>query len=121
MSELVVFVLDDPQKCDQVINAWLSQGVTGVTILNSMGLANLADCDIHPMRDDLPLFPGLGSLMRSREECHRTLMAVIPDGFDIEALVAATEAIIGVLDEPETGILFVIPIGRVWGLRHKQD
>ncbi|MBN1429273.1 MAG: hypothetical protein JXB07_12940 [Anaerolineae bacterium] len=119
MSDLVVFVLDDPQKCDLVLQAWIDQGVKGTTILQSTGLARQAKS--QRMRDDLPLFPGLDSLLRSHEESHRTLLAVLPDGFDIDALVAATESIIGALDEPNTGILFVVPVKQVWGLRRSQE
>lgn len=119
MSDLLVLVLDDPHKCDQVLRAWLDQGVTGVTLLKSSGLVYHAQ-QHHEIRDDMPLFPGLESLMRNREEPHRTLLAVLPDGFDADALAAATEKITGVLDEPETGIMFIVPIRRVWGLRNKQ-
>lgn len=119
MSDLLVLVLDDPHKCDEVIRAWLDQGVTGVTILNSAGLVYHSK-QHRELRDDLPLFPGLDSILRGSEEPHRTILAVLPDGFDMDALAAATEEITGVLDEPETGIMFVVPIKRVWGLRSKQ-
>jgi len=36
----------------------------------------------------------------------------------IEAAVAATERIVGKLDGPSTGIMFALPISRVWGLPH---
>jgi hypothetical protein len=44
----------------------------------------------------------------------------VPDGFDVEALVAATEKITGSLSEPNTGILFTIPVTRAWGLKRRQ-
>jgi len=34
--------------------------------------------------------------------------------------VAATETILGDLDRPNTGILFVMPVTRAWGLGYKQ-
>lgn len=119
MSDLVIFVLDDPQKCTQVLSAWLAQGVKGTTILDSTGLAR--QTKQHRMRDDLPLFPGLDSLLHGHEESHKTLLAVIPDDFDVDALVAATESITGALDEPDTGILFVVPVKRAWGLGRYQE
>lgn len=72
------------------------------------------------LRDDLPLFPSLDDLLQSREEPHRTLFVVVPDGFDVEALVAATEKITGDLDEPNTGILFTVSVTRAWGLNRRQ-
>jgi nitrogen regulatory protein P-II 1 len=114
MAELVVLVLDDPAKTEEILTAWLGLGVSGMTILDSAGLRH--KLGRRGLRDDLPLFPALEDLLRSREEPHRTLFAVVPDGFDIDALVATTEEITGALDEPDTGILFVMPVTRVWGL-----
>jgi len=118
MPELVIMVLDDPQQSDQVLEAWVSVGARGVTLLDSAGLAHhLAR---HTTRDDLPLMPSLSSLLRLREEHHRTIFTVVPDGFDVDALVAATERITGDLDEHNTGVLFVLPVSRAWGL-NRQD
>jgi hypothetical protein len=119
LSELVVLVLNDPDKTDDILTAWLAVGISGVTILDSSGLSH--QVSQHNLRDDLPLFPSLEDLLRSREEHHRTLFVVVPDGFDVEALVAATEKITGTLDKPHTGILFTIPVSRAWGLHRKQQ
>ena len=118
MAELVVLVLDDPDKTHEVIDAWLAAGVPGVTMLYSAGLGHVMAGPGAP--DDLPLFPTLASLLRGREELHRTLIAVVPDGLDVEALVAATEKITRPLIEPDTGILFVIPVTRAWGLHRRR-
>jgi hypothetical protein len=114
MAELVVFVLHDPSKLEEVLATWLTLGVPGVTTLDSAGLRQ--QMGKRPLRDDLPLFPTLGDLLQSAEEQQRTLLAVVPDGFDVDGLVAATEQITGVLDAPNTGILFTVPVGRAWGL-----
>lgn len=118
MAELIVLVLDDPDKTEDVLAAWVAVGVSGVTILDSAGLRH--KLGRRGLRDDLPLFPSLEDLLRSREEPHRTLFAVVPDGFDRDALVAATEEITGALDEPDTGILFVIPVIHAWGLNRRR-
>jgi nitrogen regulatory protein P-II 1 len=119
MAELVVLVLDDPGQVDQVLEAWVSVGVSGVTLLDSAGLEHhLAR---HASRDDLPLFPSLSALLRTREEQHRTLFTVVPEGFDLEALVAATQRITGDLNDPNTGVLFAVPVSRVWGLNRRME
>src|SRR5574342_309385 len=110
MAELVVLVLDNPAQTGDVLDAWLAAGVSGVTILHSTGLTH--HVGKRGVRDDLPLIPSLTDILRGREEPHRTLFAVVSDGFDVEALVNATEKITGPLDEPNTGILFVVPVRR---------
>jgi hypothetical protein len=115
MAELVVLVLNDPNKLEDVLAIWLTLGVPGITILESTGLRQ--QVGKRPFRDDLPLFPALDDLLQGTEQPHRTLLAVVPDGFDVAGLAAATEQITGVLDAPNPGILFTVPIHRVWGLK----
>ncbi|HXV98714.1 MAG TPA: hypothetical protein VEC93_09850 [Anaerolineae bacterium] len=119
MPELVVLVLNDADKTDEVLAAWLAVGVPGATILDSAGLGHRLGKS--GFRDDLPLFPSLEDILGAREEQHRTLFAIVPDEFDLEALVTATEKITRPLDEPDTGILFVVPVTRAWGLHRKRS
>jgi hypothetical protein len=116
MPELVVLVVDDGAKVEDILNAWVALGIPGVTLLDSAGLGHEMT---HSVREDLPLLPSLASLLRQREEHSRTLFTVVPDGFDVEALIAATEAITGPLHEPDTGILFTLPVTRTRGLHRR--
>ena len=56
MSYLVVFVLDDPDRCQDVLDAWEGAGVKGITILESTGIGRVRQAGI---RDDIPLMPSL--------------------------------------------------------------
>jgi hypothetical protein len=113
MAELVVLVLNDPNLAERVLTAWVNTGVPGVTLVPSTGLRY--HVGKQALRDDLPLIPSLADLLEGREEPHCTLLAVVAAGFNVEALVTATEAITGPLAEPDTGILFTVPVTRVWG------
>jgi nitrogen regulatory protein P-II 1 len=119
MPELIVLVIDDPNKSDEILNAWLEAGISGATILESAGLGYFSGQ--FGARDDLPIFPSIASLLHNREEKSRTFLTVVPDGFDVERLVAATERITGDLDDPDTGILFVLPIRKAWGLHRRRE
>jgi hypothetical protein len=62
------------------------------------------------------MFMGFGQLFGGGRVGHNTLFAVI-DSLEIaEAAVRATEAIIGDLDGPDTGIIFAVPVTKTWGL-----
>lgn len=121
MPDLAILVINDPQKTDEVLASWLTIGVTGATIFDTTGLAR--HMGRFGARDDLPLIPSLSSLLRSQEEANRTLFAVLPDDFDVDALVAATEEAIGTLEDDHTGIMFLVPVRQVWGraFRKKTD
>jgi nitrogen regulatory protein PII len=118
MAYLVVLVLDDPDLCRDVLDAWEAAGAPGVTILDSSGLGRVRRASI---RDDIPLMPSLSDLFRRQEDHHRTLFSVVKDQSQVEAIAQATQAIIGELDRGHTGLLFVVPVSQVYGLHKKRE
>jgi nitrogen regulatory protein PII len=118
MSYLVVFVLDDPDRCRDVLDAWEAAGAPGVTILDSSGLGRVRQAGI---RDDIPLMPSLSDLFRRQEDRHRTLFSVVKDQSQVDAIAQATQAVIGELDRGHTGLLFVVPVSQVFGLHKKRE
>jgi len=114
MPHLIVTVVMDIQLCDDVIHAWEEAGVTGATILDSIGMRHMIGGHTH--RDDLPLMPSLRNLLEAGEFEHRTIFSVVDDDFNLDNLIRKTEALVGDFDEPHTGFLFVVPVTRVRGL-----
>jgi hypothetical protein len=116
MPNAVFIVMSSLDKCHDVLDAWEELGVTGVTILESIGLRKVQE--IRARRDDLPLFPSLRHLLEDEEYHHRTAFVVLDDDFDLEGLIRVTEqAVGGDFDAPDTGILFVVPVTRALGMR----
>lgn len=115
MPTMVILVLDNIDRLEDVLTAWWQAGVPGITILESSGAGrHLARLGV---RDDLPLLPSLSRLLGHREVHHRTLFTVAPDGFAIEALFDATEAVLGPLEQPDSGIMFALPVLHARGLQ----
>ncbi len=117
MAHLVVLVLDNVSQFPRVLEAWQQAGVPGVTILESTGLRRM----LGVMRDDLPLIPSLRDVLASSELHHRTLFSVVEDQATLERLIASTESIVGDFTRPHSGLLFVVPVTRVLGLRTAGD
>ena len=116
MPNMVVVVMPDVDKCRDVLDAWEKSGVSGVTVLESLGLHKINQ--MRARRDDLPLIPSLRHLMESEEYHHRTAFVVVDDDFDLDELIEATrQAIGGDFDAPNSGILFVVPVARAFGMR----
>ena len=114
MYYLVVLVVDNPDDCGELLQAWDKQaGVRGATILESTGLGRVKQ-SWH--RDDLPIFPSLRDIFQAEEIRHRTIFSVVEDESQIDKLVEVSEAIIGGFDRENTGFLFVVPVLRVYGL-----
>ena len=109
----IVFVLDDAALLTDVLEAWATAGVKGITITESTG--------VHRVRSrvsahDTPLMLGLSRLLRTDQVGHYTLFAVVEDMPVAERLKEATEAVVGDLSKPNTGILFAVPVAAAWGL-----
>ena len=113
MNYLVTLIVDNPDDCPAILDRWHDLGVPGVTILESSGLGRQRRAGL---RDDLPLIPSLQDFFDVREEPHRTLLSVVDSQDLVDRMVAAAQAVIGDLDEPHTGFLFVSPVLQAFGL-----
>ena len=109
--ETVILILNDVDLLHEVLRAWEDVGVRGVTVLRSTGLGRIGD---GLYRDDAPLFPSLRELLEQDEMHHFTLMSVVDSNL-VDAIIVATEQITGALTQPNTGMLFTLPVGRVVG------
>ena len=115
MPKLIVTILTNLQTCHDVIHLWEELGVPGATILDSIGMRHLQER--HAQRDDLPLIPSLRSILEQEEFDHRTIFSVVPDEFDVDDLIHRTEGLVGDFEAPHTGLIFVMPVLQVRGLR----
>jgi hypothetical protein len=118
MHYMVLLVVYDMNASAPVLDAWEAAQVPGITILESTGLGTIREIG---MRDDLPLMPSLRDLFRSREHHHRTLFTVVEGEEMVDQLIARTEEIMGDLNDPHNGVLFVLPVARVVGFRGAQE
>ena len=112
MPNVIFVVLPNLETCQDMLRAWQAAGVSTGTILDSMGLHEIDQRG----RDDLPLFPSMRNLL-AHETPQRTMFAVVGDDVDLEHIIAASEAVVGSFDRPNSGILFVLPVTHVRGLR----
>ena len=113
MSYLVVFVLDNPNLSARLLKAWEQAGASGVTILESTGIGRLRKSGLM---DDFSIMPSLRELMQSSEIDHRTFFSVVPGEQQVDDLIAATERVVGDLNNAHAGILFAIQLARVYGV-----
>ncbi len=113
MPTMVILVLDNVEKLEDVLLAWWDAGCPGITILQSSGagryMAGLG------ARDDLPMFPGIRSLLGHREIHHRTLFTVLKNDEDVDRIFDATERVLGPLEQPNTGIILALPVTKTRG------
>lgn len=96
---MIMLVLDDPNLLDDVMQAWESAGVSGATILESMGAYRRETRHVGGRY----LF-GLPGLVETAERSQYTLFAIVPDRQTAQRCLQAAEELIGDLSEPDTGV-----------------
>jgi len=113
--KLILFVLHDPGKLRELLDAWSEAGISGATVLYSTGLGRLNQA--ATLRDDIPLMPSLEDFLPQADQLSRTIFSMIDDEVVVEKVVAATQRVVGDLNEPDRGLLIVLPVSQVYGLR----
>ncbi|MDX1567672.1 MAG: P-II family nitrogen regulator [Longimicrobiales bacterium] len=106
--ELLLAVINDPEKLDDVLSGFVELGITGATIVNSEGMGRL-------LSHDIPIFAGLQTLISRSRPQNRTILSVVEDE-KVESAMALLQDVCGDLNRPATGIAFTIPLNRVVGL-----
>jgi len=108
MRELLFLILNKEEYLDEVLELFLELGVSGATILESVGMGRV-------ITHDIPIFAGFRNLMTGSRPYNKTIMAVV-NGDVVEDIVKGVEGICGDLGEPGTGLIFTVPVSHVWGL-----
>jgi nitrogen regulatory protein PII len=116
---LILMVLNNPDRLEELLIAWEETGVQGATVLFSTGLGRIHQ--LGGWRDDMPLIPSLSDFYDVPENMNRTIFTVVKDEAQIDAVVAATQRIVGEFDEDGTGMLLVLPLARAYGAKKMMD
>lgn len=117
MYHMVILIVNNLDRWPDVLNRWEAARLPGITILESTGLGKIRRAGL---RDDMPLMPNLSDLFRSKEHHHRTLFTVVESEEKVDEIIAISQEILGDLEQPDNGVIFVLPVSRVVGLHGAQ-
>lgn len=109
---MLVFVLDDPNRLDEVLDAWDQVGVSGVTVIESTGLSRIRQAKLAGQA----FMAGINRMIQADQEGHYTLFTVVKGEQKVRECLAAAEKIMGDLREPGTGIIASWPVSIVKGV-----
>ncbi|MDY4231428.1 MAG: P-II family nitrogen regulator [Candidatus Faecousia sp.] len=111
--KLVVIVLNKLDCLDKLLTAFGKNSIPGATILSSRGMAQTLEA-----HDELRFIGSLRMLMNANYKENRTILMAVPDE-KVDTVVELVNKATGGLDQPDSGILFTLPIDRVEGMTHK--
>ena len=109
MVKLVVFVLNNEDLLEQVLEAYVEAGIQGATILDSEGMGRFLTYEV-------PLFAEFRQFMKGNKPYNKTIISVVRDETLIPRLEELLDNLCGGLKNPGTGILFTVPVDRAVGL-----
>ena len=107
--KLLILILNKVEKLEEVLEGFLEIGITGATIIDSVGMG-------HIVSEEVPIFAGLRFMFAGARPHNKTILSAIKDEKE-QAAVDLIKKILGDINRPGTGIVFTIPIDRVEGLK----
>lgn len=107
-TRLLVIVINDPNRLDEILTAFLDLGITGATVINSEGMGRI-------LPDDIPIFAGLRAVVGEERPRNTTVFSVVTPEL-VQPALDVVKRICGDLTAPSTGIAFVLPVEHVTGL-----
>lgn len=107
--KLLVLILNKVEKLEEVLEGFLEEGVTGATVIDSVGMG-------HILSEEVPIFAGLRFMFAGAKPHNKMILSVIKEE-KVESVVRLLKKILGNLDQPGTGIIFTLDLDCVEGLK----
>ncbi len=108
--KLLIIVLNKVEYLDKLLAKFGQCSIPGATILNSKGMAQ--ELGSH---DELRFLGSLRLLMNPARQENVTIFMAIPDE-KVKTVSKIVNEVTGGLDQPDTGILFTVPIDYTEGM-----
>ena len=70
LMHLFIFVLNKEEHLEEILEAFLELGMTGATIVDSIGMGRI-------LAHDIPIFAGFRSLMQESRSGNKTIITVV--------------------------------------------
>lgn len=115
--QLLVYITNQGEKMPEVLSGLMEQGVSGATVVNCEGMLHLLT---HTAGVEKPaMFNRIRTLFYEEgEEDGKMMLAVMPDELILSAK-GIIEKVCGGFDQPNTGIMFSLPVMHFEGVTHK--
>lgn len=110
---VLFLILNETEYLDDILAAFVEVGVKGATILDSQGMASAIASNLNKQ---VPLFGSLKSFLDSSRPYNKTVFTVVESEELLDKAIGAVNNVIGDICQPGIGLMFSVPIGRVYGL-----
>jgi nitrogen regulatory protein PII len=112
--KLFVYILNQQEKLDEILSGFIEIGITGATIIDSVGMGRI-------LSKDIPIFAGFQSLVSGSRPYNKTIFSVVDSDEKVESALKLIEEVCGSFEESGAGIAFTLPLADVSGLKPEID
>ncbi len=109
-------ILNDTTRLSELLKALGDNGINGATIFESTGMAH----KLMGENDELRFIGSLKQILNPERERNTTILIVLTEE-QVLLAKAAVRKVLGNLNNPDTGILFTMPIDSIEGGSFRVD
>lgn len=115
MPKLIILITPQLEAGYEIAETWQENGAPGVTLIDGYGLFRLQEATRKS--EVLPGILSMLEILRSRQNNNIILLSVVDTPAAVDRLVDIADQRLGGLPEPDNGIIFVLDVEKVIGLR----
>ncbi len=109
---VLFIVLNKSEFLDDILTEFVKIGIKGATILDSQGMGSA----LVNNSENVPIFGALRNFLDSSRPYNKTIFTVLNDEELVEKAMQAVADIVGDFRTPGVGLMFTVPIGKIYGL-----
>lgn len=111
--KLLVFILNKTEALDGFLSELAHHHQTGATIISSKGMMRAVSD-----QNELSFLGSLRAILDPDREDNKTILLVVKDEAAVDNVRECIRNTVGDLSQPDTGILFTIPVDFVEGIKY---
>ena len=109
--KLLIIVLNKTECLERLLTSFGNHQIPGATIIDSRGMAQ----ELEEF-SDMDFMFSLRMLINPAHKENKTIFMVVPEQM-VPKVSRIVNEVTGGLDQPDTGILFTVPIDHIEGIR----
>ncbi len=109
--QVVVVVLNKPEYLEDVLSAFVENGISGATVLDSQGLVKAM---MQGKLKEVPIYGSLKSFLEDAYTFNKTIFTVIESEEKTEEIITAIRELMEKHNYASGGVLFSVPVTKLF-------
>ncbi|SNS13255.1 hypothetical protein SAMN05446037_1004226 [Anaerovirgula multivorans] len=111
--QALFIVLNKTECLDDILKEFVNIGIRGATIIDSQGMASAL---VKSPQNNIPIIGTLRGLVDSSRPYNKTIFTVVENEKMADLAMETVNEIVGDMNSEGTGVMFTIPVGKIYGL-----